>query len=74
MTEFCKVTFYKGNIKYQLYFYKLEINNWRSKMLTVLFTIASKKEIRRYLSNTMWAGSIGWKLQIPNEIKQIGSK
>ena len=42
MIEFCKVTLYKGNIKY---FYKLEINNWRSENFQVVLPIASKKEI-----------------------------
>lgn len=56
MTEFCKVTLYKGNIKY---FYKLEINNWRSENFKVLLTIASKKEMSRYILNNIWAESIG---------------
>ena len=65
MIEFCKVTLYKGNIKY---FYKLEINNWRSENFKVLLTIASKKEMSRYILNNIWAESIGWKLQTLNEI------
>lgn len=56
MIEFCKVTLYKGNIKY---FYKLEINNWRSENFKVVLTIASRKEISRYTLNKIWAGSKG---------------
>lgn len=65
MIEFCKVTLYKSNVKY---FYKLEINNWRSENFKAVLTIASKKEISRCTLNKIRAGSKGWKLQTPSKI------